>query len=118
MCSRRSSSTGIVTAAEIMVSVPALEFAYTQAPRKMKSLVMAAYLAGSISFGNVIASRLIRLVQLHAVAPHVTGANYYWAFVALIAVAGVAYIVVSRLMLAKDFAGDEDAPPGRGFEPV
>jgi POT family proton-dependent oligopeptide transporter len=108
----------IVTAAEIMVSVPALEFAYTQAPKKMKSLVMAAYLAGSISFGNVIASRVIRLFQLRAVAPYVTGANYYWAFVALIAVAGLAYIVVSRLMLAKDFADDDTAQPGRGFEPL
>src|SRR5205823_13772566 len=84
----------IVTAAEIMVSVPALEFAYTQAPRKMKSVIMAAYLAGSISFGNVIAGLVIRLFKLGAIAPHVTGANspnYYWAFVGLIAVAGLAY---------------------------
>ena len=82
-----------------MVSVPALEFAYTQAPKKMKSLIMAAYLAGSISFGNVIAGLVIRLFKLDWVAPHVTGQNspnYYWAFVRLIAVAGGAYAVVAR----------------------
>jgi POT family proton-dependent oligopeptide transporter len=102
----------IVTAAEIMVSVPALEFAYTQAPKKMKSLVMAAYLAGSISFGNVIASLIIRLFQLGRVAPHVTGTNspnYYWALVALIIVAGLAFAVVVRLIPTRDFL-EEDVP--------
>lgn len=102
----------IITAAEIMVSVPALEFAYTQAPKKMKSLVMAAYLAGSISFGNVIAGLVIRLFKLGRVAPHVTGPNspnYYWAFVGLIAVAGVAYALVSRLLPVRDFAAPDEA---------
>jgi len=95
----------IVTGAEIMVSVPALEFAYTQAPKKMKSLVMAAYLAGSISFGNVIAGGVIRLFKLDQVAPYVTGANsanYYWAFVVLIAAAGGIYAVVASRMPVKD----------------
>jgi proton-dependent oligopeptide transporter, POT family len=92
----------IVTAAEIMVSIPALEFAYTRAPRKMKSLVMAAYLCGSISLGNVIASRVITLFELPSIKPYVTGSNspnYYLAFVALIAVAGTVYAIVSRLIL-------------------
>lgn len=40
-----------ITAAEIMVSITCLEFSYTQAPRKMKSLVMAAYLM-SVMLGN------------------------------------------------------------------
>jgi len=110
----------IITAAEIMVSVPALEFAYKQAPRKMKSLVMAAYLAGSISFGNVIAGLVIRLFKLDRIAPHVTGPNspnYYWAFVGLIAVAGVAYTVLSRLLPVKDFiAPDQASPAARGHD--
>lgn len=95
----------IVTAAEILVSIPALEFAYKQAPRSMKSLIMAAYLAGSISLGNVIASRLITIFELPAVKPHVSGANspnYYWAFVALIAVAGMIYVIVASVMPSKD----------------
>jgi proton-dependent oligopeptide transporter, POT family len=97
--------------------VPALEFAYTQAPKKMKSLVMAAYLAGSISFGNVIAGGVIRLFKLGRVAPHVTGVsspNYYWAFIGLIVVAGVAYAVVAQLMPAKDFIAEDG--PGRATE--
>jgi POT family proton-dependent oligopeptide transporter len=104
----------IVTAAEILVSVPALEFAYTQAPRKMKSLIMAAYLAGSISFGNVIAGFVIRLFKLDSISAHVTGVNspnYYWAFVGLIVVAGLIYVVVASAMPSKDFIIDESATP-------
>src|SRR5437588_6484393 len=41
----------VLTAAEVLVSVTHLEFAYTQAPKKMKSLVMCTYL-GAISLGN------------------------------------------------------------------
>ncbi|HEY7089851.1 MAG TPA: MFS transporter [Tepidisphaeraceae bacterium] len=102
----------IVTAAEILVSIPALEFAYTQAPRKMKSMIMAAYLAGSISLGNVIASLVINFFKLDWVAPHVTGKNspnYYWAFVGLITVAGTIYAFASWLMPARNFVA-EDIP--------
>lgn len=101
----------VLTGAEIMVSVPALEFAYNQAPKKMKSLIMAAYLAGSISLGNFMASRIIRLFQLERFAPYVTGQNspnYYWALVALIVVAGVVFAVVASLMPAKDFLTEDE----------
>ena len=33
----------VMTAAEVMVSITALEFSYTQAPRKMKSFVMGVF---------------------------------------------------------------------------
>lgn len=43
----------ILTAAEVMVSITALEFAYTQAPNAMKSFLLSFYLL-SVSLGNVI----------------------------------------------------------------
>lgn len=45
----------ILTAAEVMVSITCLEFSYTQAPKKMKSLVMAGFLV-SVSLGNIFVS--------------------------------------------------------------
>lgn len=45
----------IITTAEVMVSVTCLEFSYTQAPRKMKSIVMGFFLA-SVTVGNLITS--------------------------------------------------------------
>ncbi|MCH2137708.1 MAG: MFS transporter [Phycisphaerales bacterium] len=54
----------IVTTAEVLVSITCLEFSYTQAPRKMKSIIMGFFLA-SVTVGNVITS----LVSSVSVAP-------------------------------------------------
>jgi proton-dependent oligopeptide transporter, POT family len=43
----------LLTAAEILISIVALEFAYTQAPRKMKSFIMCFYLA-AVAVGNLL----------------------------------------------------------------
>ena len=42
----------LLTASEVMVSITCLEFAYTQAPRTMKSVIMAIFLM-SVSVGNI-----------------------------------------------------------------
>ncbi|NOY26270.1 MAG: POT family MFS transporter [Oligoflexia bacterium] len=57
----------ILTTAEILVSVTCLEFSYTQAPKKMKSIIMAAYLM-SVSLGNIMVSQLNAFIEVPA--PH------------------------------------------------
>ena len=42
----------IMTTAEVFVSITCLEFSYTQAPKRMKSLIMACFLI-SVSLGNI-----------------------------------------------------------------
>ncbi|MDG2292379.1 MAG: POT family MFS transporter [Phycisphaerales bacterium] len=54
----------IVTTAEVLVSITCLQFSYTQAPRKMKSIVMGFFLA-SVTVGNQITS----IVTAVSVAP-------------------------------------------------
>jgi hypothetical protein len=44
----------------------------------------------------------------------VSSPNYYWAFIGLIVVTGVAYAVVAQLMPAKDFIAEDG--PGRATE--
>ena len=50
----------LLTAAEVLVSIPSLEFSYTQAPKKMKSLVMGLYYL-SFSLGNLFTSLVNKL---------------------------------------------------------
>ena len=51
----------LLTAAEVMVSIVALEFSYTQAPRNMKSMIMAVFLL-SVWAGNFLTSGINKAV--------------------------------------------------------
>lgn len=51
----------ILTASEVLVSITCLEFAYTQAPKSMKSLVMAVFLF-SVSLGNQFTSVVNKVI--------------------------------------------------------
>lgn len=53
----------LLTVAEVMVSIVALEFAYTQSPRTMKSLIMCLYLA-SVAVGNYFVYKVNRYIQI------------------------------------------------------
>jgi len=54
----------LLTAAEVMISVTGLEFAYTQAPTNMKSLVMSSWTL-TISLGNALVA-VISLINLES----------------------------------------------------
>ena len=56
----------LLTGAEVMISITGLEFSYTQAPRKMKSVVMALWLF-SVSLGNFFASTVNHQIQVDGV---------------------------------------------------
>lgn len=51
----------LITAAEVMVSIVALEFSYTQAPRNMKSMIMAVFLL-SVWGGNFLTAAINKAV--------------------------------------------------------
>jgi POT family proton-dependent oligopeptide transporter len=53
----------LLTVAEVMVSIVALEYAYTQAPRTMKSLIMCFYLA-SVAVGNFFVAGVNHFIQI------------------------------------------------------
>lgn len=53
----------LLTAGEVMVSIVSLEFAYTQAPRTMKSFIMCLYL-GAVALGNVLVVIVNHQIQI------------------------------------------------------
>ena len=67
----------LITASEVMVSITCLEFSYTQAPRKMKSLIMALFLM-SVSLGNIFTAGVnsFILVQSNATTAKEIAASF------------------------------------------
>jgi POT family proton-dependent oligopeptide transporter len=73
--------------AEVLVSVTALEFAYTQAPRQAKSLVMGLWYV-TISAGSLLAAVVAQLNRFQGVA-------YYQFFAGLMAAAALLFALVA-----------------------
>jgi len=57
----------LLTASEIMVSIVALEFAYTQSPKTMKSLIMCFYLA-AVALGNFLVAGVNHYIRIPSAA--------------------------------------------------
>jgi len=72
----------VLTAAEVFISITALEFSYTQAPQKMKSLILGFFLM-SVSIGNLFTAGVNHFIQNPAPSfkPDVEG-TYVLAFTA------------------------------------
>ncbi|MBT4694717.1 MAG: MFS transporter, partial [Planctomycetaceae bacterium] len=97
----------ILTAAEIMISITALEFAYTQAPKSAKALVMSLNL-GAVSLGNAITLIVNKLIILPDGTSRLPGANYYLFFAALVVAAGVLFIGVAIMYRGTTYIEGED----------
>ncbi len=84
----------ILTASEVMVSITCLEFAYTQAPKALKSLVMALFLL-SISAGNLFTSAVNFLIRNPDGSSKLEGPSYYLFFAGLMTLTALAFIPVA-----------------------
>jgi POT family proton-dependent oligopeptide transporter len=81
----------ILTCAEVLVSITALEFSYTQAPNKMKSLIMSLFLL-SVTMGNLLTAAVNKLIQNSDGTTWLPGASYYWFFTILQIIAAVLFL--------------------------
>jgi POT family proton-dependent oligopeptide transporter len=97
-----------LTGAEVMVSVTALEFAYTQAPKKMKSLIQSVYLL-SISLGNVFSAVVNQAIRNTDGTSKLPGASYYWFFIIAMVVTAVLFIPIARWYKQREYIQDEAA---------
>ena len=82
----------LMTAAEIMVSITCLEFAYTQAPRTMKSVIMSLYLL-SVSAGNAFTALVNLFIQREDGTTILDGAAYHLFFAVLMFVTAAIFVV-------------------------
>lgn len=99
----------LITAAEVMVSITGLEFAYTQAPRHMKAMVQALYLL-SISAGNLFTGLVHIFIQNDDGTVKLHGASFYNFFAALSIGCVAVYVFVAKAYKERSYLQDE-APP-------
>lgn len=84
----------ILTSAEVMVSITCLEFSYRQAPKTMKSFVMACYFL-SIAVGNLFTSAVNFFIQNADGTSKLEGASYFWFFTILMLITTVLFLLAS-----------------------
>ena len=80
----------LISVAETMVSVTALEFAYTQAPQSMKGAIMSLWFL-TLGTGSLVTS-LVRTNVSFA-----SGTNYFLFWSALMVVGSVAFAIVAAI---------------------
>jgi POT family proton-dependent oligopeptide transporter len=103
----------LLSAGEVMVSITGLEFAYTQAPKHMKSMVMALYLL-AVSAGNLFTAVVHWFIANPDGTVKLHGAAYY-NFFAYLSIGCVAvWIFVARSYNGKSYLQGD--PPGTEIE--
>ena len=85
----------LLTAGEVMVYLTMLEFAYTQAPKRLKSIIMSISLL-CISLGNELTALINRGIRVFSWENVMTGPTYYLFFAGMMFVAAVLFIFVAR----------------------
>jgi POT family proton-dependent oligopeptide transporter len=88
----------VITMAEVMVSITGLEFAYTQAPRSMKSTIMSMWLL-TVFFGNMITA----YIALFADSFGLSGGNFFMFFAILMAIFAVIFALVAKSYKMNNF---------------
>ena len=88
----------LLASSEVLVSITCLKFSYTQAPKKMKSFIMAVFfLTGQVN----------EYIQNEDGTSNLPGASYYWFFVKIMLVTAVLFIPVVVLYKEKTYIQDE-----------
>lgn len=96
----------ILSAAEVLVSITGLEYAYTHSPKSMKSTMSGIWFL-VVSFGNLITAMVNGQIEAGGWwAQNLKGANYEWFFVAFIGVFVIVFFLVSPRMKERNYITD------------
>ena len=101
----------VLMAAEVLVAITFLEFSYTQAPKRMKSVVSAmCYL--TVSFGNLLTAGVNYFIQNEDGTSKLAGASYYAFFTGMMLVAAIVFVFVATFYQEKRYIHDEETVDG------
>jgi POT family proton-dependent oligopeptide transporter len=102
----------LLSAAEVLVSITGLEYAYTHSPKSMKSTMTGIWFL-VVSAGNLITALVNGFIAKGGWwAAHLAGANYEWFFVCFILAFIVIFMFVApRLKEHNYIENPEEEPP-------
>ena len=86
----------LMTTSEVLVSITGLEFAYTQAPKRMKSIVMSFWLL-CVSFGNYLVAKLSHAFEGWPLS------KGFWIFAGLMFAAGALFSIRALFYTYKEY---------------
>jgi len=98
----------LITSAEILISITALEFSYTQAPPRLKSLVMSLDLM-SVALGNFFTARVNAYIEKVGALANLDGAHYWWLFLKVTAATTILFFVVAIFYKGQTYLQDDQA---------
>ncbi|OHB64031.1 MAG: peptide transporter, partial [Planctomycetes bacterium RBG_13_60_9] len=96
----------VLTSAEILVSITGLEFSYTQAPKEMKSFIMAIFFL-PIGLGNSFTAVVNYIIANPDGTSKLSGSGYYWFFAIVMLAVAALYVPVAARYKRKDYIQDE-----------
>jgi len=97
----------ILSAAEVLVSITGLEYAYTQAPKSMKSTMTAIWLL-TVAAGNLFVALINGNISEGGFFAKFTGADFYWMFVVLCIAFLLVYLFISPRLKERNYITDPD----------
>lgn len=103
----------LLSLGEVMVSITSLEFAYTQAPKRMKSIIMALYLL-SISAGNLFTAFVHHFIANEDGTTKLPGAWFYLFFAGLCLATALVFALVARSYRETTYLQDAESEPAAG----
>ncbi|CAN5358611.1 N/A [soil metagenome] len=99
----------IITAAEVLISITALEYSYAQTPRRLKSLVMGFYLL-AVALGNLFVSEVNAHIERAGAPAWMEGAGYYWFFAACMLGTALLFTIVAPSFKERVYLQDDPEP--------
>jgi POT family proton-dependent oligopeptide transporter len=91
---------------QLLVSITCLEFSYTQAPKTMKSFIMAFFML-SISAGNLFTSGVNFFIRNPDGSSKLAGADYFLFFTLLMLLTAMLFTLVVRYYRGETYIHDE-----------